>query len=94
MGISKTSSYVDRKMLSEGFSKIDPSLEPETVAKLVETLLDGKAFLDMDDFAEMLESYQDNDQIDTNWLSSMINKLNFKLINLQKGDELKNQLKV
>lgn len=56
MGFGKSTYLLDRKMLTDGFRKVDSTLTEETINKYVETILDGNVFVELDDLSEIIDS--------------------------------------
>lgn len=58
MGIKKECSFVDRKMLYEGITKLNSSLQSQAITDVVEKLLDGKDFMDVDKLIDIMHLQQ------------------------------------
>ena len=58
MNIKKESSFVDKKKLCEGLATLGPNLSKESINDMVERMLDGKDFIDVDKLIDMVENQQ------------------------------------
>jgi EF hand len=94
MGFGKSTYLLDRKMLGEGFRKLDSSLSEDTLIRYVESILDGNVFVELDDLSEVIDSQYVDKKIDTNWLAIVKSKLKFKLEHFSKYDTFISQLEV
>lgn len=58
MGIDRNSVFLDKKMLYDAISRLDSHLNPDQISSLVDSLLEGQNFLDIQDLIENIEGYQ------------------------------------
>jgi len=58
IGVTKESTFVDRKMLYEGMARLGLNPQAESVSDVVEELLDGRDFIELDQLISVIDIHQ------------------------------------
>jgi hypothetical protein len=58
MGIDRSSVFLDKKMLYDAVLKLDTHLTPDQISALVDGLLEGQNFIEIQDLIDTIEGYQ------------------------------------